>query len=901
MSISSIKKLMESSLNEISVPSKNNLISRDFYSKQGRAVPPVQINKLNKNNYHSGGARTEIEFIAHPNEVKYNLDFLNEKIDFVVNINKSKITDLKTNFSRNVDKTGVLTISLSIKNLLNNFFKYAENKKIHYKEIEKILSDPEKYLQDNKYDIGYMPTYIISLIKSREIISKKGRIQEKLYFGSIKTNSLKINNDEEYEVNEGRNSTKVKFIKNDSPEKFEISGKYTITPIENSEDTSQELVYVSDINEIDNYESDTIGSVLYNLLIDCDDYIKNFIDYFFNTTSEIIEISDNMRELKFYSTATIYLNDDYKFIDYNNETSEFDILSSNFEINQSYYLLDNKYKKEFIEKLVRSKFDSFSIKFDDNNDDKTFEFEIFLNNKENSLDINSLISDGNYFKIDDITKIKINSSTLDVSKNLYRSTVDVQIDINSENSSFSEFESKISESLEKLLKILNTKKDTNSMNDAAEKFIILLKDNIDCITTINFSEKDNNFIINASLDFNSNIKFDETTVDGNSYVFFDKDKNLYIGIILRNAILEKLLSSIKRDILFLKGMNEDNLNLLKNENIQILTHENERKIEVIDSELKDNIRYVKFVEHEKTGNKEENIPISVDTDFGSLINFINKKFTENDKDNTKEILPLTRKKFYEILEITKEKLSNKYKNIKTNYRIFGSGSNATLKDSSILVELNDDFDKSFEYYREFDSFSITVHTGILTISLKNDGFNEEEFQSSLNEIFKDNNMIKESIPLDEAEEEILLEFKGFKFNGSEDIEIETVKVSLNTLGGNGMIIKNPGYFKLDTDSIKENILNNYDKNNYSEIDLDFNSIKVYDDSDFSSIIYSYDPSFDNIIIENGKFEIPYTIHNNDEDKDESGIAYSNEYYFKESKEFKEKMTEYMKAVKLVIG
>lgn len=119
----------------------------------------------------------------------------------------------------------------------------------------------------------------------------------------------------------------------------------------------------------------------------------------------------------------------------------------------------------------------------------------------------------------------------------------------------------------------------------------------------------------------------------------------------------------------------------------------------------------------------------------------------------------------------------------------------------------------------------------------------------------------------------------------------------------GQVISSPGQFHLNIDEIREDILKNYneDEYNFDSLLLDLSEVqKDKDDNQFFTTILEYNPDY-KLNIEHGSFSIPYSIQNKKEKKNETGQATTNDFEFIESEEFKNTLLKFIESLEFIQG
>lgn len=167
----------------------------------------------------------------------------------------------------------------------------------------------------------------------------------------------------------------------------------------------------------------------------------------------------------------------------------------------------------------------------------------------------------------------------------------------------------------------------------------------------------------------------------------------------------------------------------------------------------------------------------------------------------------------------------------------------------------------------------------------------------------DHTITEENLFLDDNS--IVVEFDIQDYTVNEDHEIIINSATLKTeLEEDGLIIKNPGLLRINIDEIREDILKNYDENeyNFDSLLLDLKNVQKDSNSDvFVAEVSFYNSESNTINIENGELIIPYTIINKKQKESEEGQATTNDFEFVESPVFKELMIKYIKSLKFIRG
>lgn len=669
-------------------------------------------------------------------------------------------------------------------------------------------------------------------------------------------------------------------------------------------------VFVDSIEDTISYEDNSLGEEVSRLLDFYKMYIEDYLSAVFGENVESIPVKNNnwYVELKsilnrFHDETSILLDKDLQYVypyKLSYEHKQFEGCKIEFkaseELKRSQLPIINKFNitGDYIKGI---KLEGYTIQLLEDVNDKNrkqknekFNFTIQSPNEFGTEFIDLIKSrfsatKNNYYKINELVEITVYQDKLYV-------ILDLSIIKDDQN-----IENFLEEKMKILLDLLG---DTESVIEASKASVIEnFKQRLH--TLFNKEVKidktaEEVFIATILLDEYFPIKYGPYEFNSGKYIFIDQNKNTAIRLGIKYTLdedsLEHLEKHLNKDLDSLKILNKELKNI--EEKGVIIEFKKDKKLgEYIE-------RYGFILKDKNDENNKATVSLQSDR-ISEVINKALSKITNTNEDMTlsSNTLPSLSTKIQSVLNLPL-KLED------YRYNTQGAGSNKKWVNIYLHFKLGEIPDTDFKYESGTEFGSVSCINGELTLYFKNNIVNIDSLVSTLQEMLEVMNSKKESVEEDieastlfEAVNEINLEFSEFKFQDSDEIVVEKMKISLNE-NKYGKTVKNPGIFKLDIENISKSILADYDEDKYDNLEIDFENIEVSElDSRFSTIIYSYDAESDSIVVENGRFKIPYKIHNIEDDEYETGSAYSNDFEFIESEGFKEIMLKFMEAVKFI--
>lgn len=569
-------------------------------------------------------------------------------------------------------------------------------------------------------------------------------------------------------------------------------------------------------------------------------------------------------------------------------------------------------------------------------DDQAYKQEFWLTQK-----LAQYAPDGVYRRFDKNIKFKVNSEQRLINKTEvnHSYSVDLVIDTNFDN------DSGIRDQLTSLFEFLKNPKDNKHeavSKEDIDEFIGVVTAQMNLIVGKAKKSKDDFVMFDLLSDLQCPKLFATVrTQSGNAYSFQNTvikgTQKLRVGIKLMNNNFNELLFKLGYDLKVLPLLNKANMDKkLSDNSISILTDG-----DLFKSSYGGDIRQVYVKKDGKNDadifeiqNKDNITEDDIVDGILKIYNLHNKQFvTEDMIDNmTKKIgdylFNLRNNGSFRIFQdhkllFDKDSITNSYSDTDDDsngledieFAIDMSSSDAGLsgftptppdkKDSNIgdIFEIKVDENNQqiliypktnkFEFH---DLFSLVSHIMKQYITYLEKKKNNKEQETKESSISKYTTLVEaEDLP-----KEIYLSFEDFEPT-KDNVLVGKVIVSPD-VGSDGLAIENPGYFKFNDEDIRETILENFDESNYENLIVDYEkAVPALSDPEFNAALTKYDPELNSIVVEEGKFAIPFSIWNLITHRRSTGKVTSNDFDFIESQEFKDKMMEYIKSIKFING
>lgn len=569
-------------------------------------------------------------------------------------------------------------------------------------------------------------------------------------------------------------------------------------------------------------------------------------------------------------------------------------------------------------------------------DDQAYKQEFWLTQK-----LAQYAPDGVYRRFDKNIKFKVNSEQRLINKTEvnHSYSVDLVIDTNFDN------DSGIRDQLTSLFEFLKNPKDNKHeavSKEDIDEFIGVVTAQMNLVVGKAKKSKDDFVMFDLLSDLQCPKLFATVrTQSGNAYSFQNTvikgTQKLRVGIKLMNNNFNELLFKLGYDLKVLPLLNKANVDKkLSDNSISILTDG-----DLFKSSYGGDIRQVYVKKDGKNDadifeiqNKDNITEDDIVDGILKIYNLHNKQFvTEDMIDNmTKKIgdylFDLRNNGSFRIFQdhkllFDKDSITNSYSDTDDDsngledieFAIDMSSSDAGLsgftptppdkKDSNIgdIFEIKVDENNQqiliypktnkFEFH---DLFSLVSHIMKQYITYLEKKKNNKEQETKESSISKYTTLVEaEDLP-----KEIYLSFEDFEPT-KDNVLVGKVIVSPD-VGSDGLAIENPGYFKFNDEDIRETILENFDESNYENLIVDYEkAVPALSDPEFNAALTKYDPELNSIVVEEGKFAIPFSIWNLITHRRSTGKVTSNDFDFIESQEFKDKMMEYIKSIKFING
>lgn len=569
-------------------------------------------------------------------------------------------------------------------------------------------------------------------------------------------------------------------------------------------------------------------------------------------------------------------------------------------------------------------------------DERVYKQEFWLSQK-----LAQYAPDGIYRRFDKNIKFKVNNEQRLINKTEVNQSysVDLVIDTNFDN------DSGIKDQLTSLFEFLKNPKDNKHeavSKEDIDEFIKTVTTQMNLVVGKAKKSKDDFVMFDLLSDLQCPKLFATVnTQSGNAYSFqnttIKSSQKLRIGIKLMNNNFDELLFKLGYDLKVLPLLNKADVDKRLSDNgVSILTDG-----DLFKSSYVGDIRQIYVKKEEKKDidifgiqNKDNMTEDDIVDGILQIYNLHNKQFV------TEEILDNMTKKIGEYLFglrnnggfktfqdhkllFDKDSITNSYSDTDDDsngledieFAIDMSSSDAGLsgftptppdkKDSNIgdifEIKVNEDNQQILIYPKtnkfEFhDLFSLVSHIMKQYITYLEKKKNNKEQETKESSISKYTTLIEaEDLP-----KEIYLSFEDFEPT-KDSVLVGKVIVSPD-VGSDGLAIENPGYFKFNDEDIRETILENFDESNYENLIVDYEkAVPALSDPEFNAALTKYDPELNSIVVEEGKFAIPFSIWNLVTHRHSTGKVTSNDFDFIESQEFKDKMMEYIKSIKFING
>lgn len=570
-------------------------------------------------------------------------------------------------------------------------------------------------------------------------------------------------------------------------------------------------------------------------------------------------------------------------------------------------------------------------------DERVYKQEFWLSQKSAQY-----APDGIYRRFDKNIKFKVNNEQRLINKTEVNQSysVDLVIDTNFDN------DSGIKDQLTSLFEFLKNPKDNKHeavSKEDIDEFIKTVTTQMNLVVGKAKKSKDDFIMFDLLSDLQCTKLFAtvNNTQSGNTYSFQNTTikgaQKLRIGIKLINNNFDELLYKLGYDLKVLPLLNKADVDKRLSDNgVSILTDG-----DLFKSSYVGDIRQIYVKKEEKKDidifgiqNKDNMTEDDIVDGILRIYNLHNKQFvTEEILDNmTKKIgeylFGLRNNGGFRIFQdykllFDKDSITNSYSDTDDDsngledieFTIDMSSSDAGLsgftptppdkKDSNIgdIFEIKVDENNQqiliypktnkFEFHNLLSLVSYIMKQYITYLEKKKNNKEQETKESS----------ISKYTTLVEAEDlpkEIYLSFEDFEPT-KDNVLVGKVIVSPD-VGSDGLAIENPGYFKFNDEDIRETILENFDESNYENLIVDYEkAVPALSDPEFNAALTKYDPELNSIVVEEGKFAIPFSIWNLVTHRHSTGKVTSNDFDFIESQEFKDKMMEYIKSIKFING
>lgn len=569
-------------------------------------------------------------------------------------------------------------------------------------------------------------------------------------------------------------------------------------------------------------------------------------------------------------------------------------------------------------------------------DDKAYKQEFWLTQK-----LAQYAPDGVYRRFDKNIKFKVNSEQRLINKTEVNNnySVDLVIDTNFDN------DSGIKDQLTSFFGFLKNPKDNKHeavSKEDIDEFINIVTTKMNLVVGKAKKSKDDFVMFDLLSDLQCPKLFATVnTQSGNAYSFQNtviKDtQKLRIGIKLMNNNFDELLFKLGYDLKVLPLLNKANVDKRLSDNgISILTDG-----DLFKSSYGGDIRQIYVKKNGKNDadifeiqNKDDITEDDIVDGILKIYNLHNKQFvTEDMIDNmTKKIgdylFNLRNNGSFRIFQdhkllFDKDSIINSYSDTDDDsngledieFTIDMSSSDAGLsgftptppdkKDSNIgdIFEIKvDENNQQILIYPKTNKFEFHDLLSLVSYIMKQYITYLEKKKNNKEQETKESSISKYTtlIEAEDLPKEIYLSFEDFEPT-KDNVLVGKVIVSPD-VGSDGLAIENPGYFKFNDEDIRETILENFDESNYENLIVDYEkAVPALSDPEFNAALTKYDPELNSIVVEEGKFAIPFSIWNLVTHRHSTGKVTSNDFDFIESQEFKDKMMEYIKSIKFING